>query len=189
MKHLLTITILLIITNIISACSGASSKNMRTYMIDSKNEGMLVGTISFEDRTGIPPRRTFFYEAQNLPFIQSEQSLDSLSKIGHLTDYFDKVVIKAEKGDFTEDGKWIYYFTIVKPEGKYKFYQLQVFLNTGHMQSTRSYPIDIPFEIQKGEINYFGEIKYNISRGTIEILNKIDRDRIKFKEKFPHINF
>ena len=57
------------------------------------------------------------------------------------------------------------------------------------MQSTHNLPMQIPVEIEEGKIKYIGEIKLNVKNGTIEVLDKIERDRIKFKEKFPTIEF
>jgi hypothetical protein len=87
MKTLFKTTTLLLFYAMVSGCSGSSVKGMRTNMIDTKNEGMLVGTISFEDRKGIPPRRSFRYKPQKLPFKESRQSIDSLVKTGHYNDY------------------------------------------------------------------------------------------------------
>ena len=158
-------------------------------MIDTKNEGMIVGTISLENRTLVPPRKFFAYKAEKLPFTENKKTIDSLAKSGHYEDFYGSVVIQSEDGDFFDEKKAIYYFTIVKPAGNYHFYNLRIFLNTGYMQSTQLIPLNIPFEIEKGKVNYLGEIKYNVKNGTVEVINKIERDRLKFKEKFPEIKF
>lgn len=57
------------------------------------------------------------------------------------------------------------------------------------MKSTHDLPMEIPLEIEEGKIKYIGEIKLNVKKGEIKVLNNIERDRVKFKEKFPSINF
>jgi hypothetical protein len=189
MKKKIKIVFLILGISIITDCGSLPSESMKTFMDSSKKEGMIVGTISLENRKTISATNVFFYKKDGLPRILSVKIVDSLKAIGNYKDNYDGIVIDKEKGDFIEDNKWIYLFNIVKPSGKYSFYERYILLNTGSMQSRREIPMQIPFEIEEGKIKYIGEIKLNVKKGEIEILNKIERDRKIFKEKFPNIEF
>jgi hypothetical protein len=100
-----------------------------------------------------------------------------------------QLIGKLSNGDFREDGKWIFLYTITKPAGKYNFYEIEIFLNSGYGQSTWKMPVEIPFEIEEGKVKYLGELNLNVKKGEIRLLDKIDRDRTKFQELYPSIVF
>jgi hypothetical protein len=181
----LIIPILLIFTS----CVTINYERVKTFIDSNKKEGMLVGTISLENRKSIAGRHSFSFNKANLPNELNVVIHDSLKNKPNYSDYYDNVNLMNGEGDFEEDGKLIYLFNIVKPAGKYKFYQINIFLNSGNMQSSWTMPIEIPFQIEEGKTKYIGEINLKVKKGELQILNKIDRDRLKFKEKYPTINF
>ena len=56
------------------------------------------------------------------------------------------------------------------------------------MQSTQTMRINIPFEIEPGKVKYLGAISLDVKSGRVQLTDRIERDRLKFK-KFPYIVF
>ncbi|MBS7233945.1 hypothetical protein KHA90_23325 [Flavobacterium psychroterrae] len=156
------------------SCGSLPSESLKTFMDSSKKEGMLVGTISLENRRTISPDFVFRIKKKVLPSILTVKIHDSLKALGDYQYNYGGIVIDKAKGDFVEDEKWVYLFNIVRPAGKYDFYQLSLLLNTGYMKSTHDLPMEIPLEIEEGKIKYIGEIKLNVKKGEIKVLNNID---------------
>lgn len=173
----------------VTSCGTLPSKSMKTFMDSSQKEGMIVGTIALDNRTTISPDFVFRIKKKGLPSVLTVKVHDSLKAAGNYQYNYGGIVVGKPKGDFTEDGKWVYLFNIVRPAGDYDFYQVSILLDTGYMKSTRDMPLTIPLEIEEGKIKYIGEINFNVKNRELEILNKIERDRIKFKEKFPFFVF
>ena len=182
------IIILIATVSFLNGCVSLPSENTNTFMDESKKEGMIVGTISLEDRKSIATGHYFFYANDSIKKKLAIKEYDAALNYNS-TKWKYGIIIQNLKGDFTEDKKWVYMFTIVKPEGKYNFYEIEIFLNSGYMQSTWKMPINIPYEIEAGKVKYIGEINLKVKKGTLDIIDKIERDRIKFKEKFPNISF
>jgi hypothetical protein len=172
------------------SCGTLPSESVKTSMDISKKEGMLVGTISLENRKTISPDYVFRVKKKDLPELLTVKVYDSLKALGNYEYNYGGIVIDKPKGDFVEGDKWVYLFNVVRPAGKYDFYQISLLLNTGYMKSTHDIPISkIPFEIEEGKVKYIGEIKLDAKNFVIEVLDKYERDRDKFKEKFPSIVF
>ena len=55
--------------------------------------------------------------------------------------------------------------------------------------STIKIPIDMKFEIEKGKVTYFGELKINTQKKSYTRESQIDRDREWFAKKIPQIQF
>lgn len=178
MKKLFT---LLILTITLISCKTLAVENADEKVSEKKN-GMIVGTISIENRRNIVQWHTFLYANDSIVKMIDEGLRPRYGWREH------EIVLKKRKGDFQEGDKWIYMFQILKPEGQYKFHSIELFLNSGYMQSTQSMRIDIPFEVEPGKVKYLGEISLNVKSGRVELTDKIERDRIKFK-KFPYIVF
>ncbi len=170
------------------SCVSLPSENLKSNIDNPKKEGMIVGTISLEDRKAIASGHFFYFANDSIRNKIAIKEYDATMKYNS-TKWKYGIIIQNSKGDFTEEKKWVYMFSIVKPEGKYKFYELEIFLNSGSMQSTWTMPIDLPFEIEAGKTKYIGEINLKVKKGEIKIIDNIERDRIKFKEKFPNIIF
>ena len=56
-------------------------------------------------------------------------------------------------------------------------------------QNETKLPLNITFEIKDGTIYYLGEIEINLKEKKVTVINKIERDRIKFKEKNSEMIF
>jgi hypothetical protein len=98
-------------------------------------------------------------------------------------------VFKNAPGDFKEKGKTYYLFTVVKPEGNYKFAKIKIFDNSGESRVEFDVPIDLKFSIEKGKTTYLGQVTVNIKDKKILIENKLDRDKTWFNQKAPQIQF
>ncbi|RTY83117.1 hypothetical protein EKL97_02970 [Flavobacterium sp. LS1P28] len=179
---------ILIITNILFSCSTPSA-SMKSEMNTFSKEGMITGSFSLENRKTISPVYKINYVQ-----IESETSTNMFAdKLNEKKTNFlynpGQITFGSTNGDFTEDDKNVYLFNIVKTAGKYRIYEIEAFLNTGYMQSTKKIPVDIKFEIMAGKIKYLGEINYNVKENIIKIIDNIERDRLKFQEINPNIKF
>ena len=182
------IILLIAIIPFFNGCVSLPSETSKTFIDESKKEGMIVGTISLEDRKSIATGHYFYYANDSIKSKLVLKEYDATMKYNS-TKWKYGIIIHNSKGDFTEDKKRVYMFTIVKPEGKYNFYEIEIFLNSGYMQSTWKMPINLPFEIEAGKVKYIGEINFKVKKGELNIIDKIERDRMKIKEKFPNISF
>lgn len=181
--------IVIIASYLFVSCSVLPSTYIKTELNPSKREGMIVGTVSLENRKSIAESHSLHFNKDGMPKEINKKLWDSLATTNSFNDYYGSIYMKNSKGDFQEGEKWVYLFNIVKPAGNYKIYELELFLNTGYMQSSWKLPLEIPIEIEEGKIKYLGEINIKVKKGELQILNNIERDRIKFKEKFPNIIF
>ncbi|WP_374542277.1 hypothetical protein [Flavobacterium sp.] len=189
MKKILIKLLLFASISLMIGCVALPSESMKTFMDSSKKEGMIVGTISIENRKKIAERHSFRFKREGLPNILTSKLVDSLKINNVWENSYNSIVVGNSSGDFKEDEKQVFLFSIVKPAGKYEFYEIEIFLNTGYMQSTWNMPIKMPIEIEEGKVKYLGEINLKVKKGELRLLNNIERDRIKFKEKFPDIKF
>lgn len=182
-----TLLSIIIIVSIFG-CVRLPSNDLKTEINSSNREGMIVGTISLEDRKLIATGHYFFYANDSIRNKIAEREYDATLK-SNSTKWNHGIIISNSNGDFKEGEKQIYLFTIVRPEGKFNFYEIEIFLNSGYMQSSWKLPIDLPFEIQAGKTKYIGELNLKVKKGAFQVLNEIDRDRMLFLEKFPAIIF
>ena len=188
MKKRNLLIIILIVTNILFSCSTPSA-SMKSDMSIFSREGMIVGSFSLENRNTISPSFKLNYIQ-----IESETSTNMFADLlnENKTNFLynpGQVNFGSSNGDFKEGDKNVFLFNIVKTAGKYRIYEIEAFLNTGYMQSTKKLPVDIKFEIVAGKIKYLGEINYNVKESIIKIIDNIERDRLKFQEINPKIKF
>lgn len=179
---------ILIIINILFSCSTPSA-SMKSEMNTFSKEGMITGSFSSKNRKTISPVYKINYVQ-----IESETSTNMFAdKLNEKKTNFlynhGQINFGSTNGDFTEDDKNVYLFNIVTTAGKFKIYEIEAFLNTGYMQSTKKIPVDIKFEIIAGKTNYLGEINYNVQKNVVKTINNIQRDRLKFEKKNPNIKF
>jgi hypothetical protein len=165
--------ILTLLTLVFAGCS-SPSKNLKTTINESNNEGMIVGTICIENKTY--NGYTFVYT-------------DALPAVADYPNFSDEFSYKNSSGDFKEKGKTYYLFSIVKPEGNYKFAKIKIFDNTRQEQAKWDIPIDMRFTIEKGKTTYYGQLTVNTQEKKYTLENKLDRDRIWFNQKAPKIQF
>ncbi len=169
----------------ISCGSASSDKAPETFTAASEN-GLAVGTITFESTAPKNDIYRFLYEpvSDDKKFIKKNDG---------------KIEIKARdgkkrafKGDFANGQTYI--FVIERAPGKYNFKQHTV-LNglgsMGHVNFSKEY--GIPFEIKKGEITYLGELSYNDlsepGSPRIVVYDRFDRDLAELKKKYPAIDW
>jgi len=188
MKKRNLILIILITTIVLFSCSKPSD-SMKSEMSIFSREGMIVGSFSIENRKTISPSFKLNYIQ-----IESESSTkmfaDKLNE--NKTNFMynrGQINFGNSNGDFKEGDKNVFLFNIVKTAGRYKIYEIETFLNTGSMQSTKKIPVDIKFEIVAGKIKYLGEINHKVKENITQIVDNIERDRLKFQEKNPNIKF
>ena len=124
------IILLLALIPFFNGCVSLPSETTKTSMDASKKEGMIVGTISLEDRKDIAAGHYFYYANDSIKNKLAIRQYDATMKYNS-TKWKYGIIIQNSKGDFTEDKKWVYMFTIVRPEGKYNFYEIEIFLNSG----------------------------------------------------------
>lgn len=90
---------------------------------------------------------------------------------------------------FKEKGKTYYLFSIVKPQGNYKFAKIKISDNTRQEQALWEIPLDMKFSIEKGKTTYYGQLTINTQEKKYYLENKLDRDKIWFGQKVPQIQF
>ena len=177
-------------TNLFFSCAPIPSSNMKTDMSHFKKEGMIAGTLSLEDKR--------LMSDYTLRYVQIESGA-SKNRFSDMlnekkTDFIynpGEVKFGYSEGDFKEGDKDVYLFNIVQTAGKYRIYELNIFHNSGSQlnQYKHKVPVDITFEIEDGKIKYLGEINISIKDQETKLINNIERDRVKFKEKNPNIIF
>ena len=67
----------------ITSCGTLPSESLKTFMDNSKKEGMLVGTISLENRKTISPDYVFRIKKKDLPKVLTIKVHDSLKALGN----------------------------------------------------------------------------------------------------------
>lgn len=164
---------ILILVFILFGCS-TPNKNITTSFDETINEGMLVGTICIENKTYTG--YTFVYT-------------DDKVAVADYANQSDKLVYKNSSGDFREKGKIYHLFTIVKPEGKYKFAKLKIYDNSRQSQTEFDIPLDQKFSIEKGKTKYYGQLTINTQEKKYTLEDFESRDREWFKLKAPQIQF
>ena len=170
------------------SCVPPSAK-MKTSMSPFTKDGMAVGSFSIENKRLLTPRC-------KLKYIQIEAGRESAKFVNELNVKKTKFVYNTgfidfgiTTGDFKDGNKNVFIFNVVKTAGIYKMYAVEMYYNSGVGESTTILPIDIKFEILEGKIKYFGEVNINIKQNEAKLLNNIERDRLKFQELKPEIQF
>ncbi|GAA4073598.1 hypothetical protein GCM10022389_18970 [Flavobacterium cheonanense] len=154
-------------------CS-SPSKNLKTSYSEINNEGMIVGTICIENKTY--SGYTFVYT-------------DDLPAVADYANQSNEITYKNSSGDFREKGKTYFLFSIVKPEGKYKFAKIKIYDNTRERQSEFVIPLNHKFVVEKGKTTYYGQLTINTQEKKYTVENNLDRDKEWFKKKAPQIQF
>lgn len=80
------------------SCGSLPSESLKTFMDSSKKEGMLVGTISLENRRTISPDFVFRIKKKELPSILTVKIHDSLKALGDYQYNYGGIVIDKAKG-------------------------------------------------------------------------------------------
>ena len=174
---------------LISGCA-TPSKNLQSTIDDPEHNGMLLGTISLEDRKFFAAGHYFYFANDSLRNVISEKEQDYFfRKFSGKVKTDNRISILNASPDFKEGDKWVYLFNLVRPAGAYSIYEVEIYSNSGTAQSSIRVPVHIPFEIEPGKISYIGEINFKGKTGHIQVLDQRERDRARFKEKAPDIDF
>ncbi|WP_445454507.1 hypothetical protein [Flavobacterium sp. 25HG05S-40] len=176
MKNL---TLFLFASLFLVSCATAPSALIPQSFSSNSNDGMIIGTIAFENKKPIFNQYFFHYLGEN------DKSI-STSKM--ITIRPEQMVAMKFKPDFFDENKAVYFFSITEVQGKYRFTTLRLHENGGYIQSHGQVPINIDFKIEKGKVKYLGEIYFNYSYGTLKLNDEKERDIQKFKEKYPNLN-
>ena len=166
-------TLVVLFALLVLGCS-TPSKKLKTTFNESSTEGMIVGTICIENKT-----------YNGYTFVWT----DDLPAVADYANISEEITYKNSQGDYKEKGKTYYLFSIVKPQGKYKFAKIKIFDNTREKQNQFEIPIDMKFEIEKGKTTYYGQLTINTQEKKYTFENKLDRDKEWFNKKTPQIKF
>ena len=170
MKKLLQLTIFTVFVS----CATLPSDNIPQSFSNESEEGMILGTISFENEKPIFNGYTFYYSG--------------LNKTNRIQINPEQTIKMKFKPNFFDNEKAVYFISISGIPGDYKFTTLHFFSNGGYFTSTRTAPINVEFKIEKGNVKYIGEIYVNYNRQQIQLNNQRERDLPKLKEMFPGLN-
>jgi len=172
---------------ILLASCDTPSDFIRTKFIPNKKEGMIVGTLCTKKKIFGPDLYTLFF-ARDTSITRLVSSKETFFKARDTRGKFS-ISAGRYKPDFKVGKEKIFLFNIVKPAGKYNFFELELFYNSGAIQSKEVIQIDYPFEIMEGETKYIGELDIDLNDYIIRLDNEIERDRKYFNSKFPTIKF
>ena len=184
------ILLLLSVIIFVAGCTSLPSDNMKTEMSAFKKEGMIAGTLSLEDKRLMSSYTLRYVQIAGPP--STTRFSDMLNaKTDDFVGNAGAVKFGYNQGDVQDGGKDIYLFNIVQPAGKYRIVQLDIFHNSGSQmyQYFQSVPMDITFDIEEGKTKYLGEINIAIKAQVVRMLDKIDRDRVLFRQRIPGVKF
>jgi hypothetical protein len=143
--------------------------------------GMIIGAISFETRSGKDIFNSYTFYYSNKKGFDWENPKKNNIRIKP-----SQTVGMKFKPDFFDNERAVYYFKIEKPQGNYIFYAYRR-MREGVSQATYlTKEIEIPFSIEKGKIKYFGELTVN-RFDDVRSVTKSERDLPKLKEMFPNL--
>ena len=171
---LLAICIILILVS----CAMSPSLLIPQSLPSNSSQGMIVGTIAFENQKPIFNQYSFYYIGKQ----DKKRSVDRMIAIRP-----EQLVKMKFDPDFYDDTKAVYYFSITENVGEYKFSMLGLFENGGAVQGHGQVPMDINFKIEKCKIKYLGEIYFNYRENKLILNDLRERDIPKFKERYPNL--
>ncbi|MDR2223400.1 MAG: hypothetical protein LBE34_11785 [Flavobacteriaceae bacterium] len=167
----------LILTLILSSCATTPASKVPEIFISNNVEGMIVGTISIEDRRPIFNQYFLHYNSEGD---------DDLSISRMITIRPEQIVKVKLHPDFRDGSKAVYLFAVKEIAGNYYFSMMRLHDNGGSLyQRTYKIPINIPFKIEPGKAKYFGEIYLDFKGEVLMVSNKKERDLKYFEQRFP----
>ena len=179
---------ILAVATLILACGcrpAASDEVPATFTAASEN-GLAVGTITFDGEAPVNDIYRFFYEpvSGDTKFIkQNDGKIEIKARANNQPEY---------SGDFN-NGK-SYLFVINRPPGKYALTQYNYLDHIGPQgMVSNSKEFSLPFEIKKGTVTYLGDLNYDEDAAPgsprIYIWDKYGRDMEQLKAKYPGIDW
>ncbi len=170
--------LLLLIITLFTSCSTTTATAIPQYF-ESPFDGMVVGTLAFENKKPIFNKYIYRYQAEGDRKIRKHRVL--------IIRPHQIWKIKFEP-DFTDKTKAVYLFAIREARGKYTFTYLKLNSNYGYASITHEIPLEhLGFTIEKGKVKYIGEIYYDSQTNTVSISDQKERDLPEFKERFPNL--
>ena len=144
----------------------------------SKLEGWVFGSMSIINRRPIYNSYTIFYRS-----LETEER-------GYLSIDPEQVVKMKLVPDFFDEEKAVHLFAFKKPQGKYEFYKISFFQNSGSIAYQKTFGSDefsMPFTIGEKQNIYVGEIVLGAQDLTrpLEINDHYTRDIDSLKMKYP----
>jgi hypothetical protein len=155
--------------------------------VDTSSTGVIVGTISLENMRRITTKYSFFYFNDSIKALLINPS-KKYSKRKIRQKYGVELDVSYRGRDFVIDEKCYYIFKIEKPVGEYNFYEIELFRNTGYMNSTWILPITQSFTIEKNRVKYIGELNLKEKDDEFNLLNNFKTDSAQIAKKYPELN-
>lgn len=176
------ITLFIIIILLLTSCA-TLEKKQKNYQFDSTNEqGLFLATITLK-------KNSSDIDVLDLEF----EDYDVHDKNWFLID----LVLKNNrmKADTIINEEKIYYLVAKTSVTKYKLsgYEIIKELNPRDEIKSKTNQISIPFEIEKGIVNYIGDFNFYLNKNEngfhFEIQNNLDRDIAKLKKMYPKVEW
>tara|TARA_B100000809_G_C14882856_1_gene439843 strand:+ start:25 stop:618 length:594 start_codon:yes stop_codon:yes gene_type:complete len=176
------ITLFIIIILLLNSCA-TLEKKQKNYQFDSTNEqGLFLATITLK-------KNSSDIDVLDLEF----EDYDVHDKNWFLID----LVLKNNrmKADTIINEEKIYYLVAKTSVTKYKLsgYEIIKELNPRDEIKSKTNQISIPFEIEKGIVNYIGDFNFYLNKNEngfhFEIQNNLDRDIAKLKKMYPKVEW
>lgn len=171
--------IILLIT--LNSCVVAKMPSVNIPKINKENNGMIIGAIAL-NKSGSTICNGYRYYYTNIESNEVDKPSDNKIEIVP-----SQAIYVHFKPDFFDNEDAIYYFSIEKPKGKYRFYAERIFMETYSYSSFETNEINIPFEIEEGKTKYIGQLKFNADK-TYEKTDKTERDLEKLQKLYPTLN-
>lgn len=171
---------------LLAGCNSVLSDKAPKTFSTASNNGLVIGTLTFNEDVPKNDIYRFFYNAQ------SESKSFRRKNAG-------KIMIKAREnntrgfsGDFNNSKTYL--FVIERQPGPYAFTEYNMLNHIGATgQVSFSKKFAIPFEVQSGKIAYMGEMEFfgkaEPTSARIVVSDQYSRDLPEFKKKFPQINW
>ena len=174
---IITLSAVLFLTIILvqSCAVSALSSEPMSFRKETAQNGLIVGSITF------PKEKAKF----NGYFIRvsAKDADEKIAKKNSTEIQISPEQIWKMKHKGQLDNGLTYLFAIERPEGKYEISSIRLFTNSGiaALQRTNNLSsFSIPFDVNKGEITYVGNIIFNEYAGENDILfsyeNNYERD-------------
>ena len=163
--------------------STSGQKKKKTVDTSKVATGIIIGSISLENRKRIVESRWFYFSNESIDHKIKYQEW----KRGRGADVKRKycVMITNSKPEYKIGKTKVYFFKIEQPIGDYKFYEIMSFLNSGYMQSAWVMNINVPFKIEENKTTYIGNFIFNEKGQTFKVNNNFKEDSTRFAKNYP----
>lgn len=166
-----------------------SSAQKMTFDPKKTDNGLIFGSITF------PEEKAMFNGYFLLISFKSTDPKTARKNSKEVRFSPAQITRMRHKGDM--DNGLTYLFAVEKPEGEYEITNMRLFSNSGIMLLQRNDNVSgfsIPFKVNKGEIKYFGNIRFNEyaykGKNVEKIVmyqNNFEKDLIGIKKKEPFV--